>query len=97
VSGFEGVMQSWRSIFEGASEMRFRVEDALITAGPEHGWVVCREILSTVVQGMPLENVLTTTNTFVLEAGEWRIAHHHSAPLLAGKPRNVRPPETLLH
>jgi hypothetical protein len=97
VYGLEAVMQSWKAIFEGTTEIRFRIEDAQITAGAAHGWVVCREILSTVVQGMPVENVLTTTNTFVLEDGEWRITHHHSAPLLAGKPRNVRPPETVLH
>jgi ketosteroid isomerase-like protein len=90
VLGHEAVMQSWRAIFDGTSEIHFRSEDAQITAGTGMGWVVSREILSTTVQSMPVENTLSTVNTFVLESGVWRIAHHHAAPLLAGKPRSPR-------
>jgi ketosteroid isomerase-like protein len=97
VSGREAVIQSFRTIFEGTTSIRFRIEDAHITAGTEVGFVVCRELLSTEVQGVTVENVLTTTNAFVREQGEWRITHRHAAPLLAGKPRTVRPPPTLLH
>ena len=97
VSGYEAVMQSWRMIFEGTTEMRLRAEDPVITGGPEHAWLVCREVLFTTVQGSGVENVLTATNGFVLEEGVWRIAHHHAAPLLAGRPRSVRVPENILH
>jgi ketosteroid isomerase-like protein len=97
VLGYEAVMQSWRGIFDGTSEIHFRSEDAQVTAGKEMGWVVSREILSTTVQGLPVENTLSTINTFVLESGVWRIAHHHAAPLLAGKPRSARKPDVVLH
>jgi ketosteroid isomerase-like protein len=97
VLGYEAVMQSWRNIFDGTSEIHFRSEDAQITVGDSMGWVVSRETLSTVVSGVPVENVLATVNTFVLEGGVWRIAHHHAAPLLAGKPRTARKPEVILH
>lgn len=97
VLGREAVMDSWRAIFSGTSELTFENEEAQVTAGSEMGWVVSRELLRTTVQGMPVENTLTAVNTFVLEEGVWRIAHHHAAPLLSGRPRTVRPPETMLH
>lgn len=97
VLGREAVLDSWRTIFSGSSDLHFQSEEAQITAGKEMGWVVSREVLRTSVQGMPVENTLTAVNTFVLEDGVWRIAHHHAAPLLAGRPRSVRPPETVLH
>ena len=97
VLGHEAVMQSWRMIFEGTSEIHFRSEDAQVTAGSEMGWVVSREVLSTTVEGLLVENTVTALNTFVLEEGIWRIAHHHAAPLLAGKPRFARRPDVILH
>jgi ketosteroid isomerase-like protein len=97
VVGYEAVMQSWRMIFEGSSEVRLRVEDPTICGGTDHAWLVCRELLFTTVQGSAVENVLTATNTFVREEGQWRIAHHHAAPLLAGRPRAARPTDTVLH
>lgn len=97
VLGHDPVMNSWRAIFEGTSEIHFHNEEAQVTVGPTMGWVVSREMLRTMVQGMPVENTLTVINSFVLEEGVWRIAHHHAAPLLSGRPRSVRPPETVLH
>jgi ketosteroid isomerase-like protein len=97
VLGYQAVMESWRAIFEGTSELRFQNEETQVTAGSEMGWVVSREVLHTTVQGMPVENTLTAINTFVLEEGVWRLAHHHAAPLLAGRPRSVRAPDTVLH
>jgi ketosteroid isomerase-like protein len=97
VVGYDAVLQSWRMIFEGTSEVRMRVEDPHISGGADHAWLVCREVLFTTLSGQAVENVLTATNTFVKEEGLWKIAHHHAAPLLAGRPRSVRPPETVLH
>lgn len=97
VFGYEAVMQSWRAIFDGTSEIHFRSEDAQVTAGASMGWVVSREILSTTVQNVPVENTLSAVNAFVLEAGKWRVAHHHAAPLLAGRPRSARRSDLVLH
>jgi len=97
VLGYEAVMQSWKGIFEGTGEIHFRSEDLQVTAGEAMGWVVSREILSTNVQSTPIENTLSTINTFVLEGGVWRVAHHHAAPLLAGKPRAARRSDHVLH
>jgi ketosteroid isomerase-like protein len=95
--GHEAVMQSWRGIFEGTREIRFRVEVGSITVGSDMGWVLCREILLTTVQGSEVENAMTAINTFVLEDGNWRVAHHHASPVLAGRAQRQRPPEPLLH
>jgi ketosteroid isomerase-like protein len=97
VLGHEAVLESWRNIFEGTREIQFRVEIASITVGGELGWVVCREVLLTTVQGMDVENAMTAINTFVLEEGNWRIAHHHAAPVLAGRVSRPRAPDTILH
>lgn len=97
VVGQEAVSQSFRSVFEGTSQIQFRIEIASITAGPDLGWVVCREILLTDVQGMPVENAMTAVNAFVREDGVWRVAHHHTAPMLAGRTPRVHPTATILH
>jgi ketosteroid isomerase-like protein len=97
IVGYEAVMQSWRMIFEGTGEVRVRAEDPVVTVGGDHGWVACRELLFTTVQGSPVENVLIASNAFVREQGTFRIAHHQAGPLLAGRPRVVRTPETVLH
>ncbi len=97
VVGYEAVMESWRGIFDGTSEIHFRNEDAHITVHASTGWVVSREVLSTVVQSLPVENTLTAVNVFVLESGVWRVAHHHAAPVLAGRPRAPRRTDVVLH
>lgn len=97
VLGYEAVMQSWRGIFDGSGELSLRSEDAQVVAGSAMGWVVSREILNTRVQNTPIENTLSCINTFVLEDGVWRVAHHHAAPLLAGKPRSGRRQDVILH
>jgi hypothetical protein len=63
VLGHEAVVDSWRAIFEGTSEIHFHNEEAQVTAGSAMGWVVSRELLRTTVQGMPVENTLTVINT----------------------------------
>lgn len=97
IVGYEAVMQSWRMIFEGTGEVRVRSEDAVITTSDSHGWLTCRELLFTTLQGSAVENVLTATNGYVKEDGVFRIAHHHAAPLLSGRPRAPRTPDTILH
>lgn len=97
VAGIEAILQSWRAIFEGTSELRLRVEDPHVTLAGTLAWVVCREQLFTTVQGSAVENTLTATNGFVYEQGVWRVAHHHAGPVLQGRTRSVRPPDTVLH
>jgi ketosteroid isomerase-like protein len=97
VVGLRAVLESWRAIFEGTGEIRFHTEDSHVTVQGEVGWVVSREVLRTEVQGSPVENTLTAVNVFVREDDAWRIAHHHAGPILAGRPRSVRPRDVVLH
>lgn len=97
ISGYEAVMQGWRMIFEGTSDLRVRIDEPRVISNEGLAWVVCKEVLFTTVQGMPVENVLTAINTFVRENDEWRIAHHHAAPILAGRPKVESGPEPVLH
>ncbi len=69
---------------------------ASVVVGADVGWVLCREILLTTVQGSDVENAMTAINTFVLEDGVWRIAHHHASPALGRScAQRPRPAETL--
>jgi len=85
--GAADVIESWREIFAGTTAIRFEVDAPQVTFAGNAGWVVCREVLHTHVQGQPVENTLTAINTFVWEDGGWRINHHHAAPRMAGRPR----------
>ncbi len=77
LSGREQVMESWRGILLNEEQPRIVAGGASVHIVGDIAYVVCREL----VAGSPL----AATNLFVREAGEWRIAHHHSSPVaLAG-------------
>ena len=97
VVGYQAVMDSWRAILENTSEVRFKLEEVHVTSLSDAGWVVSRQVLHAPVQGVTVENVLIAVNTFVRENGEFRIAHHHAAPVLTGKPQRDRTPGPVLH
>jgi ketosteroid isomerase-like protein len=97
VVGYQAVMESWRAILEGTSEVRFQFEEVHITSTADAGSVVSRQVLRTPVAGLAVENVLIAVNVFVREEGAFRIAHHQAAPVLREKPRKAAGPDVILH
>ena len=74
--GREAVVTSWRRIIlGGGAPPGIRCERASAHVVGDTAWVVCAEI----VPG----GALAATNVFVREDGAWRLAHHHSSPVMA--------------
>ena len=69
--GRDLVLRSWRGILENPDAPSIEHRNAVVHRSGDSAIVLCREI----VNGSPLE----VTNVFVLEDGNWRLAHHHAS------------------
>ncbi len=73
LTGRDDVLKSWEGILTNPDAPTIEVRDAVAHRLGDTAIVLCREI----VQDAPVE----ATNVFVLEGGEWRIAHHHASAI----------------
>ena len=73
LTGRDDVLKSWEGILTNPDAPTIEVRDAVAHRLGDTAIVLCREI----VEGAPIE----ATNVFVLEGGEWRIAHHHASAI----------------
>ena len=72
------VMASWRAILgdlPGGDAPEVACAEPRVTVVGDMGFVICKELVG------PHE--LLATNVFVREGGQWRIVHHHAAPVYA--------------
>ena len=72
--GRDEVMDAWRAILGNPDQPRVVSGGAEATVLGDLAFVVCREY----VAGTPIN----ATNIFAREDGLWRIAHHHSSPMV---------------
>jgi len=74
--GREEVMDSWRGILGNRDQPRVVSGGSTVHVLGDVAYVLTQELVS----GQPL----AATNLFALEAGEWRLIHHHSSPVAFG-------------
>jgi ketosteroid isomerase-like protein len=75
VLGREWVMETWQLIFADPNQPRVVMGDALpALLSADVAYVTCREFAGG--------GAMVSTNLYVREGGEWRIAHHHSSPVV---------------
>lgn len=75
VLGREWVMETWQLIFEDPNQPRVVMGDARAALmGSDAAYVTCREYAGG--------GAMVSTNMYVREDGAWRIAHHHSSPVV---------------
>lgn len=72
--GREEVMDAWRAILGNPDQPRVVSGGAEATVVGDLAFVVCREFAA----GTPIN----ATNIFAREDGVWRMAHHHSSPMV---------------
>jgi len=73
-TGREGVVAGWRAILEaGAPPIRCVDPSVILLPGGQAALVSCVEDTG--------DAPCIATNVFVREEGEWRLCHHHGAPL----------------
>lgn len=83
----DAVMDSWREILASDGAPRVSVDNATAVVHGDMAFVVCDELL--------LRAVLAATNVFVREDGEWKLCHHHAAPVAQPAQARDRSPEFL--
>lgn len=81
IQGWEEVRESWATIFRSTEYMRVAVSRPLVHVFGDTAWITCIEnVTSTFAQGFST-GLVEATNIFVRRNGQWRMVHHHAAPL----------------
>ena len=73
--GRSAVLGAWKQIMGDPAPFEMRCDQAQVQLLPSCAIVTCYEGNG----GQPAH--LAATNVFVLEAGQWRMLHHHAGPL----------------
>lgn len=83
ILGRDAVLQSWRQILDETTPIDMRCDRVQVHLLGDSAIVTCYEGNGD----QPAH--LAATNVFVLEAGQWRMVHHHAGPLARtiAKPR----------
>jgi ketosteroid isomerase-like protein len=74
VVGRNAVLQSWRNILANPEAPHVACHDDRAFVYGETALVICEEELN--------DGHLIATNTFVREAGRWRMIHHQASPIV---------------
>ena len=83
------MIASWTGIFRGTQKIRFALRDLQVFLRPGVAWVVLIEEIEA-HQGVRVVHAFShTTNFFMLEGGEWKLVHHHAAPIMEPEPRDA--------
>ena len=74
LTGREDVMASWEAILSNPGQPRVVQGGAEAALYGDTAVVTCREFVAGAM--------LIASNVFVRENGSWRLAHHHSSPVM---------------
>jgi len=81
IQGWEDVRESWASIFHSTEYMRVSISRPLVKVIGDVAWISCIENVTSTFEDDFATALVETTNIFVRRGGQWRMAHHHAAPL----------------
>ena len=82
IVGFDGVMASWRSIFQHTEKISFSVHDIDVRVQGDLAWVTLTEAVETHFSANERGTVVAATNVFERRSGRWFMVLHHASPLL---------------
>ncbi len=89
IQGWEEIWASWANIFRSTSIMRVTLNRPLVHVLGDAAWVSCIENVTSTYEGGFSTALIESTNIFVRRNGEWRMVHHHAAPLLGREPSGM--------
>lgn len=76
--GWDGVVESWRRIFEGPGRNQFLLTNESIDVGTDLAWVTLEENL------VDRDNVvaIAASNVFARTDDGWKLIAHHASPIM---------------
>jgi ketosteroid isomerase-like protein len=84
LTGWDAVRESWATIFQNTTEMRFTLSNVEAVLAGHFAWVTCTENILSDVAGRVTVTAILATNLFERDAGTWRLIHHHASHVLGG-------------
>lgn len=82
VTGFDDVIQSWRSLFAQGRPTDVNFEVLSMQVRRNLSWVICRQFITTIRGQGSIAGERVATNVFQKQKGRWRLVHHHSSPVV---------------
>jgi len=82
ISGWSGVMESWRAIFSSSVNMQFILTETELHTEGDIGIVTC---IANIVAGTGESEqfgAIQATCVFVLRDGKWQLMVHHGSPVV---------------
>ena len=80
-SGWPSIRDSWVTIFNHTTGIRFELSDVDIAIQGDIAWISCIEHITTVNEGRPEVSRILATNIFVKDGKRWLMLHHHGSPI----------------
>lgn len=81
IEGWEEVWESWTNIFRSTEYLRVAISRPLVRVVGDAAWVSCIENVTSTLGSDFATAMIEATNIFVRREGQWRMVHHHAAPL----------------
>ena len=78
---WEEIRVSWENIFRTSSLMMFQIEVIQSFVDGNNGTVLCKENISSVINGRATNFSILAVNTFELEIENWKLMSHHGSPV----------------
>lgn len=83
VSGYDAVIQSWRSLFQTSGKPASITSEILsMEISRNLAWVVCRQQIQNVRGRQIIGGERIATNLFQKSGGRWLVVHHHASPVV---------------
>lgn len=78
---WEHVRSSWENIFMSSTLMMFTIEVIKSFVESNIGTVVCKENISSVINGRATNFAVLAVNKFELHSKQWKLVYHHGSPI----------------
>lgn len=78
---WDSIHSSWANIFANSTLMMFNIEILKIIKHSDIGVIICKENVSSLINGRATNFSVVAVNTYKLNFENWKLASHHGSPV----------------